>query len=357
MNFKFNEKFNEIQCIFFSRTNDSQARERAWRIGQTRNVTIYRLLTSGTIEEKIYHRQIFKQFLTNKILSDPRQKRFFKTNDLYELFSYTSIDDKNTESSALFASTGSEINKSKAFKKVHGKQVPGLEKIRKSKKSTEAVQKEKKEERVGKIDRSSDDYVLCRLFKSKRNNGGKSVIHTVLQHDRIVESAEPDFILLEAEAQKVAAQAIQALKESQKHCRSAITGTPNLAGVNFGGKFKIPVFKEDQAKSNDNRASSSESGPISSRSLLDRIKTRREGITNRPSGDENENIARMIQRYMLEVTRPFNRTTTQQIVEYFKNRIDSESTIKFKAVLKQMCTLKKGKGGGEGQWSLNEEYL
>ena len=35
-----------------------QARERAWRIGQTRPVTIYRLLTAGTIEEKIYHRYI-----------------------------------------------------------------------------------------------------------------------------------------------------------------------------------------------------------------------------------------------------------------------------------------------------------
>lgn len=37
-------------------STDIQARERAWRIGQTRQVTIYRLLTSGTIEEKIYHR-------------------------------------------------------------------------------------------------------------------------------------------------------------------------------------------------------------------------------------------------------------------------------------------------------------
>ena len=33
---------------------------------QTREVTVYRLITSGTIEEKVYHRQIFKQFLTNK---------------------------------------------------------------------------------------------------------------------------------------------------------------------------------------------------------------------------------------------------------------------------------------------------
>lgn len=30
-----------------------QARERAWRIGQTREVVIYRLITSGTIEEKV----------------------------------------------------------------------------------------------------------------------------------------------------------------------------------------------------------------------------------------------------------------------------------------------------------------
>ena len=35
-----------------------QARERAWRIGQKREVAIYRLITGGTIEEKVYHRQV-----------------------------------------------------------------------------------------------------------------------------------------------------------------------------------------------------------------------------------------------------------------------------------------------------------
>lgn len=39
-------------------STDLQARERAWRIGQKRPVTIYRLVTSGTIEEKIFHRQV-----------------------------------------------------------------------------------------------------------------------------------------------------------------------------------------------------------------------------------------------------------------------------------------------------------
>ncbi|KAK7076758.1 DNA excision repair protein ERCC-6 [Halocaridina rubra] len=90
-------------------STDSQARERAWRIGQLRHVTIYRLLTSGTIEEKIYHRQIFKQFLTNRVLKDPKQQRFFKTNDLYELFTLNEGYKEKTESSAIFAGTDSEI--------------------------------------------------------------------------------------------------------------------------------------------------------------------------------------------------------------------------------------------------------
>ena len=65
---------------------DAQARERAWRFGQTREVTVYRLITGGTIEEKIYQRQIFKTALTNQILQDPKQRRLFSQKDLRDLF-------------------------------------------------------------------------------------------------------------------------------------------------------------------------------------------------------------------------------------------------------------------------------
>ena len=47
-------------------STDIQARERAWRIGQEREVSVFRLVTSGTVEEKMYQRQIFKQYLTNR---------------------------------------------------------------------------------------------------------------------------------------------------------------------------------------------------------------------------------------------------------------------------------------------------
>ncbi|GHP06112.1 hypothetical protein PPROV_000485900 [Pycnococcus provasolii] len=68
-------------------STDIQARERAWRIGQTKDVTIYRLITTGTIEEKVYHRQIYKSLLTEKVLRDPKQKRLFSSRDLRDLFS------------------------------------------------------------------------------------------------------------------------------------------------------------------------------------------------------------------------------------------------------------------------------
>lgn len=66
--------------------SDAQARERAFRFGQRRAVTVYRLITAGTIEEKIYQRQIFKTAITNQILQDPRQRRMFSQKDLRDLF-------------------------------------------------------------------------------------------------------------------------------------------------------------------------------------------------------------------------------------------------------------------------------
>ena len=56
------------------------------------------------------YRQIFKQFLTNRVLKDPKQRRFFKSNDLYELFTLGADDvSMGTETSAIFAGTGSDV--------------------------------------------------------------------------------------------------------------------------------------------------------------------------------------------------------------------------------------------------------
>ena len=54
-----------------------QATDRALRIGQKRDVKIYRFVVDDTIEEKIYHRQIFKKFMADKVLQDPTKQKFF----------------------------------------------------------------------------------------------------------------------------------------------------------------------------------------------------------------------------------------------------------------------------------------
>ncbi len=91
-------------------STDMQARERALRIGQKKQVTVYRLVTAGTIEEKVLHRQIFKTFLTHKVLKDPRQRRFFDTKDMADLFTLgreynafaTDAERRDTETSRIF---------------------------------------------------------------------------------------------------------------------------------------------------------------------------------------------------------------------------------------------------------------
>ena len=43
------------------------------------------------------------------MLKDPTQKRFFKSNDLYDLFTFSEGTTDQTETSAIFAGTNSEI--------------------------------------------------------------------------------------------------------------------------------------------------------------------------------------------------------------------------------------------------------
>ena len=65
---------------------DEQARERAWRIGQKREVCVYRMITSGTIEEHILHRQLAKSYVTDKVLENPQLQQVFAVMSLVEGF-------------------------------------------------------------------------------------------------------------------------------------------------------------------------------------------------------------------------------------------------------------------------------
>lgn len=60
------------------------------------------MITRGTIEEKGYHWQIYKHFLTNKILRALQQRRFFKETDMQYLFTQQK-ENAATETTTLFA--------------------------------------------------------------------------------------------------------------------------------------------------------------------------------------------------------------------------------------------------------------
>ncbi|CAN8105766.1 unnamed protein product [Discula destructiva] len=57
---------------------DLQAQDRAYRIGQLRDVEVYRLVAAGTIEEIVYARQIYKQQQANIGYNASNERRYFK---------------------------------------------------------------------------------------------------------------------------------------------------------------------------------------------------------------------------------------------------------------------------------------
>jgi hypothetical protein len=57
---------------------DLQAQDRAYRLGQTRDVEVFRLISAGTIEEVVYARQIYKQQQANIGYNASVERRYFK---------------------------------------------------------------------------------------------------------------------------------------------------------------------------------------------------------------------------------------------------------------------------------------
>ncbi|KAJ0076633.1 hypothetical protein Patl1_36148 [Pistacia atlantica] len=73
--------------------NDKQAAARVWRDGQKKRVYIYRFLSTGTIEEKVYQRQMSKEGLQKVIQqeqteSHSAQGNFLSMEDLRDLFTF-----------------------------------------------------------------------------------------------------------------------------------------------------------------------------------------------------------------------------------------------------------------------------
>ncbi|KAJ1720370.1 DNA repair protein rhp26 [Coemansia erecta] len=300
-------------------SSDMQARERAWRLGQTRDVAIYRLMTAGTIEEKIYNRQIYKQFLSNKILSDPNQKRFFQTQSLQDLFSLAGFNDGQPEEDDTDQTSGShqDCNSSESgprlgttstgrmfaqaqlfplaqsedterasedaapvshpdtdsYSAIDG--IVRLEQYRNpddseadrgSQGSDTPKDGEPSSNTTGNRQKQvesdgSENRVLQSLFKMT------GVMHSALEHDVIVGSGQNDgdSRTVEREADRIANEARVALRESQRTRRQMDVRVPTWTGAS--GQAGMP-------SSGDGRAGSGRVAPPPSAMLESRLPTK-----------------------------------------------------------------------------------
>ncbi|CAF3826502.1 unnamed protein product [Rotaria magnacalcarata] len=68
--------------------HDLQAMFRSYRLGQTKPVYIYRLIVKGTMEEKIYKRQITKQAMFHRVVDAKQLARHFTYDELAQLYQF-----------------------------------------------------------------------------------------------------------------------------------------------------------------------------------------------------------------------------------------------------------------------------
>lgn len=331
-------------------STDMQARERAWRLGQKRDVTIFRLMTKGTIEEKIYHRQIFKQFLTNKITRDPHQREGFQLSDLYDLFSFTEEDDMELETTKLFQNaevtyqeeeqkvltTGSRVAKLKSaspqaedISTVHG--VANVEEFKNA--SAESAEH-----------KTPEDRLMHGIF-------ARSGVHAALEHDHIVNgkrSIRADAKDIERAARRVADEAAAELRRSEETARSIPIGLPTWTGqFGVGGR-------SDQGSSSARPAGA---GPSSANLIanLNPAASLNTDVSGTPSNrmPRGKEFMPLIRDFFLSRRGP---VFTQVIIDHFNHYCTNQQRVaEFQEMLKKVATLERDRGG-RGKWTLKPEF-
>lgn len=358
-------------------STDVQARERAWRLGQKREVMIYRLMTAGTIEEKIYHRQIFKQFLTNKILRDPKQRQTFQLKDLHDLFTLGGEDEVETETGGLFKGTETKFSEADARDAVIDETSNGTTDSSKLGRIVGIAHREEfrgdpnsaattapatpvtTDGETSSAQPSDNHRLLSTIF-------ARSGVQSALEHDAIIgsNSSKPGAIkadpqIIAREAKRVAAMAAKELQQASEAARSVPIGTPTWTGtVGVAGR---PDYSRGSpaprggvgGRGGRGGSSASSRGLPSSSAVLANLATRQGQHASTPSSDaqasqpRGREFVQLIKSYLLTHG---GAVYTQMLIDHFNRFCGTpERTAEFKEMLKAIAVLDKGDGDGGGR--------
>ncbi|KAF9424245.1 hypothetical protein HW555_000638 [Spodoptera exigua] len=80
--------------VSWNPSHDVQSIFRVYRFGQKKPCYIYRFLAMGTMEEKIYERQVTKQAISKRVIDEQQIDRHYAENDLAELYKFEARPDE-----------------------------------------------------------------------------------------------------------------------------------------------------------------------------------------------------------------------------------------------------------------------